>query len=374
MNEETVYTGLLDWLRKTWWDLPESDDLLPIIRSRCTPEEAELMTGMPFSSSSLEELSQAKNLDPEELRTKLETLCAKGLVFRSIRGKSIRYRLNDSYFSLLRAPFWAGREDDPGSEFAARVNHYFRTGLYDQYADVPEKGLRVLPIHKTIDDPRQILPYEHAAVFLAKQEEICVATCPCKHRKHLDPDAPDCKHSTEVCLHFGSLARYMVDHKMGRPIDQDEAQKILQACAEEGLVHGISNWVDGVDSICNCCSCCCVFFEAYHVLKHSRSLDPSNYVVNITQETCQGCGLCVKRCSMGALTLEPTPDAQNKKGTVASVDRGSCIGCGVCAYKCPSKSLTLERREQTVDPPQNPREYTRRYLAHREEAKRRKES
>jgi len=41
-------------------------------------------------------------------------------------------------------------------------------------------------------------------------------------------------------------------------------------------------------------------------------------------------------------------------------------GCGVRGYKCPSESLTLEHREQTIDPPQNPREYTRRYLAYRE--------
>ncbi|MDQ7783681.1 MAG: 4Fe-4S binding protein [Desulfomonilaceae bacterium] len=374
MNPNRVYESLVDWLRKSWWDLPESDDLIPIIRSRCTPREAELMIGMPFSGRSLEDLSQAKGIDAHALEAELAVLCAKGLVFRSTRGTSVRYRLNDSYFSLLRAPFWAGREDDPGSEFANRINRYFRTGLYDQYAEVPEKGLRVLPINKTIEDPRQILPYEDAINFLAGQREICVATCPCRHRKHLDPEAESCTHSTEVCLHFGSLARYMVDHDMGRPIDGDEAQEILRECAEEGLVHAISNWVDGVDSICNCCSCCCVFFEAYHVLKHSRSLDPSNYVVHVTTETCQGCGLCVKRCPMNALTLESTPQAWNKKGKAAVLDADACIGCGVCAYKCPSESLVLRRRERIVDPPQNPREYTMRYLAYREEAERKKDS
>ncbi len=374
MNEEDVYAGLIDWLRKTSWDLPQSVDLIPLIKSRCTPEEAKLMTGMPFSSSSLEELAQAKSLEARELEARLEVLCAKGLVSRSIRGSSLRYRLNSSYFSMLPTQIPLDREDYPGSELANRMNRYFGSGSYDLHTDVPENGLRVLPIHQTLDDPRQILPYEEAAKLLAKQEEICVATCLCKHRKNLDSETQDCSHSKEVCLHFGSFARYLVDHDMGRTIDLVAAQKILQECVDEGLVHGVSNGVDGVDGICNCCRCCCMFLEAYHVSKHSRRLDPSNYLVNVEKETCQGCGLCVKRCPMGALTMESTSEARNKKGTVAEVDTGSCIGCGVCAYKCPSKSLVLERRADTVVPPQNPREYTKRYLAYREAAKQKKDS
>lgn len=369
MDDRKIYLDLIDWLNKSWWDLPESEELLPIVQSRCTPVEALLMTGMPFASKSLDELAHLKQLEPAELEPKLEKLCRKGLVFRSSRGDSVRYRLNDTYFSLLRAPFWAGRTDDPGPEFASRMNRYFRSGLYDQYNDVPEKGLRTLPINKTIQDPRQILPYEDAAKFLDGQEDICVATCPCKHRKNLDPDSPDCKHSTEVCLHFGTLAKYLVDHGMARAISRDEAEKILQMCAEEGLVHGISNWVEGVDSICNCCRCCCVFFESYHVLKHSGSLDPSNHIVSVNEETCIACGLCTQRCPMDALTLESSPAATNKKGKIAVLNSEFCIGCGVCAYKCPSESLTLVRRAEIVEPPKNPREYTKRYMAYRRAAK-----
>ncbi len=369
MSDEQIYRDLVNWLNKAWWDLPESEDLFPIIKSRCTPEEAAFMTGMPFSSLSLDNLAHMKQMSTDELSETLDVLCKKGLVFSSRRGDSVRYRLNDSYFSLLRAPFWAGRDDDPGPEFATRLDRYFRTGLYDQYSEVPEKGLRALPIQKTIEDPRQVLPYEDAAKFLDGQKDICVATCPCRRRKALDPDSEVCDHSMEVCLHFGSLARYMVDHDMGRPIDREEADKILHDCAEEGLVHGISNWVEGVDSICNCCSCCCIFFESYHVLKHARSLDPSNYVVSVNRETCKGCGLCAKRCPMDAIQMQADPAANNKKGQTAALEAESCIGCGVCAYKCPSESLTLERREQTIDLAHNPREYVARYLAYRDEAR-----
>ena len=75
---------------------------------------------------------------------------------------------------------------------------------------------------------------------------------------------------------------------------------------------------------------------------------------------------------MEALELVDNPHANNKKGKTAKLDAESCIGCGVCAYKCPSDSLTLVRRAEVTTPPQNPREYNRRYMVYREEAKQKK--
>lgn len=48
MLEQEIYEKLVDWLGKTWWGLPDSDQLMPIIRARYTLEEAEFLTGMRF--------------------------------------------------------------------------------------------------------------------------------------------------------------------------------------------------------------------------------------------------------------------------------------------------------------------------------------
>jgi len=367
-SEKEIYQELIDWLRKAWWGLPDSEHLMPTVRAFYNPEEAALLTGIPFSGQSLEELAEMKGMVPEELAPKLDALARKAAVWRSEKGDSVRYSLNDSFFVFMRGPFWAEKPDEATRDMARPLNKYFYDGFMDQFREAHTKGLRTIPIEKTLEDPRRILPYEDVVKFVDSQEYCTVSACPCRQRKRLDTDSKVCDHEMEVCLHFGQLGHYIVENGLGREITRDETREILKQAAESGLVHAISNWQKGADTICNCCMCCCLFFEAYHVLKHDKSHDVSNYLVSTTPETCKACGLCVERCPMEALSLEDSPEASNKKGKVAVLDPEKCIGCGVCVYKCPTQSLILERKEETCDPPKDTREWMERWYADKKAA------
>ncbi|MFC1835715.1 ATP-binding protein [Thermodesulfobacteriota bacterium] len=365
MSDKEIYTKFIEWLNQTWWELPDSEELMPMIAAGYSPEEAELLTGMPFSGRYLEELAELKGAEPNDLRARLDDLAKRGVVFRTVKSDRVRYSLNDSYFVFLRSMFWPGRDDDRLRTVAPRINRYYRDGFAEPYNEVETKGLRALPIKQTIRDTRQVLPYEDVASVLESQQRFAVSTCACRHRKSLDPNESPCKHPTENCLHFGRLAEYIVEQDLGRKISRQEAHDILVEAADSGLVHGISNWQDGVDTICNCCQCCCLWFEAFHVLGHTKSIDASNYLIRTNDETCSGCGLCVKRCPMDALRLESTARANNKKGKMAVISPELCIGCGVCAYKCPTESLELISREETIDPPATIRDNVKRFIAER---------
>ena len=365
-DNDQVYLDLIEWMRRSWGHLPESDELLPMLKAGYTPQEAKLLTGMPFVESSIEELAELKHMDPEELAPVLDELSRKGLFFRRKRGSAFTYRLVDARFVFLRSFWWSGRDDEQTRTVAPHVNRYYRDGLADNWKGLHTKGLRALPIRQTIQDPREILPYEDVIQVLENEDLFAVATCACRHRKGLDPAHPPCNHETENCLHFGRYAQYIIDNGLGREITREDAKTILSKSADAGLIHSVSNWQTGLDTICNCCQCCCLYLEAFHVLKHSKPMNHSNYEVQTNPVTCKGCGLCVKRCPMDALSLEESAEARNKTGKVAVLKPGICIGCGVCAYKCPTESLALKRRDQLDHPPIDIAEQRRRFQAERE--------
>ncbi len=300
MSEKAIFAGFIAWLDKAWWHLPASEHLFPSIMAFLKPDEAELLTGFPFMPAELKDIAALKGMAPHELMARLDPLAKKGAVWRTERGRRIFYYLNDAFFIFFRGPFYAIDHDQAARAMAPPLNRYLHDGLMDQLALAHTKPLRAIPIDKTIEDPRRIT--------------------------------------------------------------KEETKDILALAADAGLVHAVSNRRQEADTICNCCTCSCVFLESYHVLKQQKSRDFSNYRVKINQTTCKACGLCVERCPVQALTLADCALAGNERGEAATLDVDRCLGCGVCVHKCPTQSLILERREEIHHPPEDAREWMKRWI------------
>ena len=378
-HDREIYIKLIDWLKQSWYGVPDSDVLLPYVAARYTTEEAALLTGMPFSPKTLAELADLTKINAGLLRPKLDSLASKGLVYKQVKEGIVRYLLHD-IFTIYRGFGWPGGHDAYDQAVGPLQHKYLTGGLMSPWKNVKEKGLRVLPIDATIEDSRGVLPYEEVRKILDKVEYFTVSHCPCRHANNLDPGSADCQYPTEVCLHFDKLGHYIVENGMGREITRQETEEILKRSAELGLIHGISNQQEKPDTICNCCRDCCIWFLAMNKYGHNGSLTPSNFRVTVNQSTCTGCGLCVKRCPMEALHLLDAPPVKgrkttiktkegrqreltNKTGKIAELNPERCIGCGICAYKCQSQSLTLARNQVEHHPPQTGREWITQFIA-----------
>ena len=64
---------------------------------------------------------------------------------------------------------------------------------------------------------------------------------------------------------------------------------------------------------------------------------PTRQMVNIDQELCNGCGLCVIPCAEGAIELVD--------GKARVLNEELCDGAGFCLGVCPSGALSIEERE-----------------------------
>ncbi|MGB6339386.1 MAG: 4Fe-4S dicluster domain-containing protein, partial [Candidatus Aminicenantaceae bacterium] len=127
------------------------------------------------------------------------------------------------------------------------------------------------------------------------------------------------------------------DRGIGRYIDQEEALDILKKADDAGLVLQPSNSKDIVN-ICCCCGCCCGVLRTIKQHPKPATIVSSPFICVAEPETCIGCGVCVQRCQMDALSLE-----EDK----VRLDLDRCIGCGVCVTTCLTDSLHLVRKPES---------------------------
>ena len=58
----------------------------------------------------------------------------------------------------------------------------------------------------------------------------------------------------------------------------------------------------------------------------------------VDQKICVACGVCMKACPKGAISIY--------RGCYAQVDDGKCVGCGLCAKACPAGCITVKERSE----------------------------
>ncbi len=190
-------------------------------------------------------------------------------------------------------------------------------------------------IDETIESPQEmILPTQTVEEIIEKYDDIAVGSCYCRNHKRVLGDPCKQTNIKDTCFTFGKSARHTAKHGFARLISKEEARDLLAKIRDDGLVHKAmhlrANPELREDAICNCCSDCCPQGGGFMVRPIANY---TNFLSQINQELCIGCGTCVEKCHQLIIEL-------NEDG-IAERDEERCIGCGVCAYFCPENAISM---------------------------------
>jgi Pyruvate/2-oxoacid:ferredoxin oxidoreductase delta subunit len=310
---------------------------LRILKRLFTPEQALLATKLTMIPERDAVVARRAGLAVAECARRLDQMSDAGLILSFKQGGHTHYMAAQYVIGI-----WEYHVNKLDPELIREMREYI-PALFDMKVWQAAPQLRTIPVGRSLQAGHEVMAYEQAEAIIKSQKHILVAPCIC--RKEHTLMGQGCGKPEEACLVFGVGVQYYQKNGLGRVIDQEEALAILKQADKAGLVLQPSN-AQKVINICCCCGCCC------HVLKsikrHPRPVEivASSFAAELDEAACTGCGVCVERCQMEALT-------QAGKKEKAVLDAGRCIGCGLCVTTCPGKALKLKRKPQARPVPKN---------------------
>ncbi len=300
-----------------------------ILRLLFTPEEASLALHLALIAEEAPVIALRAGLPLEETERLLGEMERKRTIMAfHAEGRPTRYMAEQFVIG-----FWEGQVNHLTPElvelFEEYLPTYARSGIW-------EKGpqLRTIPVGKSIQVKNVILPYEDIDEILAGHAKYAVANCICRQEKRLI--GQDCGKPLETCLAFDGAADFFVQDGRGRYITQEEALTIVRRAEEAGLVLQPGN-ERTAGAICMCCGCCCGVLRSLKMNPSPARMVTSPFYAVVDQQACSGCGTCLERCQMDAISI---PNG------LAEIDLERCIGCGLCVTTCTTGALSLVRKPE----------------------------
>jgi len=350
---EDIYLKLGERLNQYQVKMLLVEPLLKLLREIYSEQEAALAADFPTGFHTASALASHFGRDEITLAPLLERMADRGLLFTTRGDEGTRYALTPFVPGVVEFQLMRGK-DTPHDRRIARLFEDFmegdmkelmRAALKDPEVArqlVPTAPARTVTVEKALPQGSTIYPFERLTELVEPQTFFAAAKCYCRHHAYLVDKPCRIEGVPEYsCLMFGKTAEYVVDRGFGKQITKQEAYDILAATEKAGLVHNTSNYVDGSVFICNCCGCCCGFLKSIKWFESDAIVSFSNFRVQVDQTECAGCGDCIERCQMEALSLEDG---------LVRVDESRCIGCGNCSTVCPTGCLTMVRKAEVIPP------------------------
>ncbi|MBT7087253.1 MAG: 4Fe-4S binding protein [Desulfobacterales bacterium] len=335
--------------------MPLTEKYLALLDEYYDDEHALVAADFPHGKNTAAQLSEKLNRDEKELVEILEDMAHNGLLFteKNENGEYL-YALQPFFPGVVELILMRGGET-PRDIKRSKMMRDFSGDLFDMMKILQDNAelskelpmpsaVRTITVEEVLpEDSSEIYSYERLTELINMHDSFSASICYCRHNAVLE--GSPC--STEgipkySCIALGKGADFIVDRKFGKRISKEECLEIMKDVEKAGLVHNVNNSIGDTGFVCNCCSCCCGLIETIKTIDGKGMLAYSNFEVAVDEESCTGCGECVERCPLDAMSIEED---------VVSINRNHCVGCGNCNSVCPEEALSMVRRSHHNEPP-----------------------
>ena len=350
------YARLADRLNRFPQGAPPSESLFKILSMLFNENEARMVSLLPIKPFTALIASKAWKLDMNSTQKMLDTLSSRAILVDVERNGESVYTLPPPMAGFFEFSLMRVRND---------LDQKVLGELFYQYLNVEEDFIKSLftqgetQLGRTFvqehslseENALHVLDYERASEVIKSASHLGVGMCYCRHKmEHL---GKNCKAPMEICMTFNDTAESLTKYGYARRVDAVEGMDLLQQAQENNLVQFGENVREKVNFICNCCGCCCEAMIASRKYAILNPVHTTNFLPDVSEESCTGCGKCAEVCPVEAMTMVSANDALKPKRKKARLNPDICLGCGVCVRVCNPKSIKLANREKRVITPLN---------------------
>ena len=351
---KTSYSNLSDRLNRFPQGAPPSELLFSILKILFSEKEAELVSLLPIKPFTAEKASRIWKMELTKTQKVLDELAGRAILLDIEQNGETVYVLPPPMAGFFEFSMMRVRGD---------IDQKALSELFYDYLNVEEDFIRELftqgetqlgrtfvhePALSTQND-LHVLDYERASEVIKTATHRGIGICYCRHKMdHMDRA---CNAPQEICMTFNDTAASLIRHGHARQVDVKEGLDLLQLAYENNLVQFGENVRNKVNFICNCCGCCC---EAMIAARRFAFLDPvhtTNFLPEIDDKKCNGCGKCVNVCPVEAMTLVSANNPNKPKMKKAKLNEDICLGCGICVRNCEKEGIQLKTRQSRIITP-----------------------
>ena len=343
--EDKIYNRLADALGSRGGGFPaiKTPVFRELVEAIFTEKEAVMAALMPVSPFTADEMVEKTGQTPEAVSECLETMAKKGILYSALMGKKRIYHLLPMIPGILENQVMSGEVSDYTKKISKLTWDYL-----DELLELEKVGdgrlpkvpfARVISVDEKVPGESVVQTYDKLLPYLEKTEDFALAACHCRHVSELLGNP--CSKPKDVCIAMGPGAKYLAEYGIAKRITRQEALDALKRAEDAGLVHMTSNTGNQINFICNCCSCHCDILKSFKRSPEYSRGAKSSFIAEVQADSCVGCGDCLSRCPVEAISM---------LDDTAGVDKKSCIGCGLCVSTCPTGAIVLQTRESACVP------------------------